>query len=41
LILGLVDWVDSDHPPNLRPPGANYIPNSSGGGRVIASGHFD
>jgi len=41
VICRLVDWVDSDHPPNTRPPGTNYIPNSGGsGGRVIASGHF-
>jgi hypothetical protein len=41
LMQRLADWVDSDRPANLRPPGTNFIPNSGGsGGRVIASGHF-
>jgi len=34
-----VGRIVADSPASIRPPGSNYIPNSSGkGGRVISSG---
>ena len=34
-----VGRIVADSPASTRPPGSNYIPNSSGeGGRVISSG---
>lgn len=38
-VLRQLGRIVNDSPASTRPPGSNYIPNSSGeGGRVISSG---